>query len=363
MSTLQNGTILAAIGVTFGAVAAAGIFLYEKWLFKKYNLQVQCQKIIKLEQEVQALKLQERKRKRKSANANKNYALNTNNSTIVSTDNSIDIDTFSIAGTDIGDEFYDCLDDEESASVNESRESELINELKAELLKIDAEEKEFVDPKSVREAYNKLKHLAELHPDNVDVIWRFLRACKNHIDNISDKESQKKIIDEGLEACQSVLDVQNGDLHKWYATLVGINAESVSIGEKIKMACTYEKHLRLALILKPEDSFLHYLLGRYQYEIAGLPWLQRKMAAAYFSESLDASYEDAIQSFERAEQFARRPHLANSFYISQSYINIKEYTKGARLLQKICREPALTKDDENVQCESKLYLQKYSYYL
>lgn len=235
--------------------------------------------------------------------------------------------------------------------------------MKAELLKIDAEEKEFVDPKSVREAYNKLKHLAELHPDNVDVIWRFLRACKNHIDNISDKESQKKIIDEGLEACQSVLDVQNGDLHKWYATLVGINAESVSIGEKIKMACTYEKHLRLALILKPEDSFLHYLLGRYQYEIAGLPWLQRKMAAAYFSESLDASYEDAIQSFERAEQFARRPHLANSFYISQSYINIKEYTKGARLLQKICREPALTKDDENVQCESKLYLQKYSYYL
>lgn len=364
MSSLQNGTILAAIGVTFGAVAAAGMFLYQQWLFK-YNQQVLNQKIIDLEEEIQALRLQEtrQKWKRRSANANKKYAFNSNNSTIVSTDNSIDVDTFSTAGTDYSDEFYDCLDDEESASLYESRESEPINELEAELLEIDEEEEKFVDPKSVRETYNKLQHLAKLHPNNVDVIWRFLRACRNHVDNISDKETQKAIINKGLKACQSVLNVQNGELHKWYATLVGINAESESIGEKIKLAYTYEKHLRLALKLKPEDSFLHYLLGRYQYALAGLPWFQRKMAAAIFSEPPDASYEDAIQSFKRAEQYATKPHLANSFFLSKCYIDTKEYAKGARLLQKICQEPALTKDDKDVKYASKLFLRSYSHYL
>ncbi|KAK2585789.1 hypothetical protein KPH14_010394 [Odynerus spinipes] len=368
MSNLQSSTLIAAaIGVTVGFISVAGMFLYQQFLEKRqyrvrnHNLEIVNQRLSEVQAELEALRQQQnqQKRKRRSTATNKKYLVNSNDSTYVSTENDIDLDTFSTAGTDFGeDEFFDCSDSEGVISDVEPRASEPINELEAELMEIDAQEE--LEEKIEEDVYHKLQDLTKLHPNNVGVIWRFARACYNCMNHTSDVEHKKKIISEGLEACQQVIHVEDADLHKWYAILIGLHGEYLPVAEKIKNGYTFKNHVMIALNIRPKDSGLHYLLGRFKFEISNLTWFERKMAATFFSEPPSATYEDAIESFEQAEQFAIKPHLENRLFLSKAYIAISEYEKAVHWLNEICQQPAVTEEDQNVQSEAKKLLKTYS---
>ncbi|XP_047352730.1 regulator of microtubule dynamics protein 1-like [Vespa velutina] len=366
MSNLESSTLIAAaIGVTVGVISVAGMFLYQQFIEKRqykvrnHNLELVNQRIAELQEELEALR-QQQKRKKRSAAANRKHTLNSNDSTYVSTEN--DVDTFSTAGTDIADdEFFDCSDTEDATGDIELRESETIKLLEVELMKIRAQEK--TEEQIEEDVYYKLQELTKLHPNNVDIIWRFANACYTYINHFSNIEHKKKIISEGLEACEQIINVENADLHKWYAILIGLHGEYLPLAERIKNGSVFKNHVMTALKLRPKDSDLHHLLGRFRYEISNLTWIERKVATTFFSEPPNASYEEAIESFEQAEEFATEPHLENRLFLSKSYIAISNYEKAIYWLNEICQQTVVTKQDQNVQSEAKKLLQEYSSYL
>lgn len=373
MSNLESSTLIAAaIGVTAGVISVAGMFLYQQFLEKRqykvqsHNLEIVNQRISDLQAELDALK-QQQKRKRRSVIAKKKYGLNSNDSTYISTEN--DVDTFSTAGTDIGDdEFFDCSDSEAVIDVVgdvvgdvEPRDSGPINELEGELMKIDAQEEE--EEKFEEDTYYKLKNLTKLYPNNVGVIWRFARACYNYMNSSFDIEYKKKLINEGLEACQRVIDIEDADLHRWYVILIGLRSDHLSMIEKIKNSYLLKNRLMIALKISPKDSILLHILGRFKYEIASLNWYERKIAATFSPEPLTDTYEDAIESFEQAEKFATKPHLENRLFLGKAYIAINSFEKAVYWLNDVCQQSPITKEDQAAQSEAKELFQTYSSYL
>lgn len=89
----------------------------------------------------------------------------------------------------------------------------------------------------------------------------------------------------------------------------------------------------------------------------------KQVATTFFSEPPNASYEEAIESFEQAEEFAIEPNLENRLFLSKSYIAISKYEKAIYWLNEICEQQVVTKKDQNVQSEANELLQKYSSYL
>lgn len=47
--------------------------------------------------------------------------------------------------------------------------------------------------------------------------------------------------------------------------------------DKIKNGIVFKKYVELALEMQPDDFELHYLLGRFKYEIANLSWIEKKV--------------------------------------------------------------------------------------
>lgn len=366
MSNLESRALIAAaIGVTVGVISVAGMFFYQQFINKqKYqagnnSLEPVYQSLAKLQKEVEALR-QQQKRKKRSTSLNRKHALGSNDSTYVSTEN--DLDSYSTAGTDIADdEFFDCSDAEDGTEEIESRESTSINQLGIELMKIDAQEE--TEERNKDTAYYKLKELIELHPHNEDVIWRFARACYNCINNFTDIEHKNKIISEGLKACERVIDVEDADLHKWYAILIGIHGEYLPLAEKIKNGTVFKNHVIIALKIRPNDPDLHHLLGRFKYELSSLSWIERKLASTFFSEPPNASYEEAIESFEQAEELATQPHLENRLFLSKAYIATNNFEKAVYFLNDICLQSIVTKGEKNIQSEARRLLETYSKYL
>lgn len=66
------------------------------------------------------------------------------------------------------------------------------------------------------------------------------------------------------------LDKMNGDAHKWYGILKGMQNEFVPINQKIVIAMEFKKHIDIALKYKYNDYLLHHLLGRFKYEVRSI---------------------------------------------------------------------------------------------
>lgn len=84
----------------------------------------------------------------------------------------------------------------------------------------------------------------------------------------------------GIKACEKLLNVSNANLHKWCAILVGVHGDFLPITEKIKNGYRFKELVMEALEISPHDADLHYLLGRFKYEVASLSWIERRVCVS-----------------------------------------------------------------------------------
>lgn len=119
MSQLQTHLIAAAIGATIGVISVASVFIYQKILenkqgpMKNASLDEVNRRLMELQTELETLRVQQNQQRKKKL-IRKRVP---NDSTYTATDNDTDVDAFSTADTDIGDdEFFDCSDSENGIS-------------------------------------------------------------------------------------------------------------------------------------------------------------------------------------------------------------------------------------------------------
>ncbi|KAG7204893.1 hypothetical protein KM043_005291 [Ampulex compressa] len=363
MQPVQINLLAAVIGAAVGILTVAGVMFYENALRNKEHVLINSdldavnKRIAILQKELEALRVQQSKQRKRRKDISRKNASNDSTNTV--TDIDTDVDACSTAGTDIADdEFFDCSDSEGGAGDADIRIPEATNHLDLDFDAID----KFSEEEYGEKEYLKLQSLLNQYPDNVNVIWRFARSCYNYTVFLSDAELKQKLLCEGIKACEPVLSVQNAELHKWYAILIGLNGDYLPVADRIKNGYNFNQHIKIALELKPDDAHIYYLLGRFQYEVSSLSWLEKKIAAALYSELPNASYEEAIKNFEEAEKLMREPRIDNRLYLSKSYIAVNEYQKALDLLDKTLEMPAMNLADEEFHREVKALLKKYSHY-
>lgn len=201
-----------------------------------------------------------------------------------------------------------------------------------------------------------------MYPDSIDIVWRYARSCYKYSNCTTDVNVRKAVICAGIDACEKLLATSNADLHKWCGILVGVNGDFLPIAEKIKNGYRFKEHVMKALEIRPNDADLHHLLGRFSYEVANLGWIERKIAATLFSEPPSASYEDAIDSFQKAEDFSIEVNLENRLFLSKCYIALGNYEPACQLLEKICDLSVTSENNERIQSDARQLLDKYSRY-
>lgn len=244
----------------------------------------------------------------------------------------------SAVGTDYeSDEFYD-LSSEESGAEDTTKKDELEKNLQELDPKLDGDEEE------VRDALQTLRNLFVDHPAHTGVYWRFAKACHRLSELITDNNEKWKLITEGLEHCDRALnDDKSAHAYKWYAILIGSRSTlQSSTKDKIKDGHQFKEHLDRALEIDPSDWTLHYLYGRFQFEVAGLSWLERTAASTLFAEPPVGSYEEAITSFRRAEQLSPQPWKENRLLLAKSYLALSNYQQTVKWLRNAMDAPTVS---------------------
>ena len=76
----------------------------------------------------------------------------------------------------------------------------------------------------------------------------------------------------------------------------------------------------------------------------------------------NATYEDAIPHFEKAEKLSKKPHHENKLLLGKSYIAVGKYQEAVSWLSQVHEIPANTDEESQIQNEAKKLLEKYSEY-
>ncbi|XP_011310824.1 regulator of microtubule dynamics protein 1 [Fopius arisanus] len=366
MSNLQNPHVVAvALGATIGVISAASLFIYQKVMEHKErttmmnNLESVNRRVSELQVELENLRVQQNQlRAKKSKNSNRKRVTSSASLYSVGTEN--EIDAVSVTETDLDDEFYDCSDDElTTVDFELNGTAGIMLELTSQLDTLDEkiEKSEFLE-----EVLCDLRALAIFHEDNVDVAWRLARACFKNAADLTDTSRQDALVLEGMKICEKILEMEHVEVHKWYALLVGLRSEYLPTKEKLKAGKVFEKHLNRALAMTPHDPVLNHLLGRFQYAVSNLSWIERKVCATLFGEAPTSTFEEAIKSLERAEGQMRAPDLENKYFLGQAYLQVKAYRKGVELLTQIHDLQPKNKKQEKMQAEAQRLVSKYSSY-
>ncbi|XP_044737967.1 regulator of microtubule dynamics protein 1-like [Chrysoperla carnea] len=347
-----------------GLVTAASVLIIDYFKQEKRRM-IMSQEYNKLSAELAHLRqeldlLREQQLNRKSQNGGvirRRRAKTNETASSVGTESDAYI---SAVGTDYeSDEFYDLSSDEENDfDVNKSKYSEL------EKMLVELDRKLDGDEDDVRSALRTLRDLFTQYPEHTGVYWRFAKACHRLSECISDTKEKWKLIDEGLEYCDRALNHdKSAHAHKWYAILIGSRSTlQTSTKEKINDGHTFKEHLDKALKIDPKDWTLHYLYGRFQFEVAGLSWLERTAASTLFAEPPQGSYEEAINSFHEAENLSPNPWKENRLLLGKSYLALSNYQQAVKWLRNARDAPTVSLSDKIADEEINKLLDKYESY-
>ncbi|XP_051879849.1 regulator of microtubule dynamics protein 1 isoform X2 [Pristis pectinata] len=203
----------------------------------------------------------------------------------------------------------------------------------------------------------KLYHLLIEHKNstNGELLWRLARASRDLAQLKSTTlEKKRQLTYEALEFAEKALEENELSFaaHKWYAICISDVGDYEGIKAKIANAYVIKEHFQKAIELNPKDATSIHLMGLWCFTFSEMPWIQQKIAAAFFATPPSSSYEEALQYFDKAEEAEPNFYSKNLLMLGKTYMKLKNEKLALLWLTKARDYPARNEEDKQVQKEA-----------
>ena len=169
-----------------------------------------------------------------------------------------------------------------------------------------------------------------------DVLWKLARSDIDRGMIAPDDEKPRWFSSsEGLARRCVALYPDSSEAHFFLAVAIGQMTKVVGGKRRIELSKDVQREAEATLSLDPNHAGAMHILGRWNYEVAGIGWLTKVAAkVVYGGAPPGASYENAKEWFERA--IAIRPDMPlNRLWLGETLIKLDDYT-GAREQLQMC---------------------------
>lgn len=193
------------------------------------------------------------------------------------------------------------------------------------------------------------------------VLWRLARICKD-IGSVAGarggaagKTKERELLTEGMKHATAALDADDEDFatHKWYAIMVSLTSGFEGTKATIQKSFVCKLHFEKAIELNPSDATSRHLLGLWYYEVAGLSWTMRKVAAAIFAEPPTGTYAEAKEHFASAESIEPGFYVKNRLMLGKCCLQLNDKAGASSWFEKALELPTSTVDDEQAITEAR----------
>ncbi|KRZ26442.1 Regulator of microtubule dynamics protein 1 [Trichinella pseudospiralis] len=215
------------------------------------------------------------------------------------------------------------------------------------------------DSYMIDELYEYLRKATE-RKRHVELMWRLARVtcekgklCHNSEERVIFFAEAMEYINEALKTNSEISAV-----HKWYAILLDYNGSGASTEVRVENAKEMKNHLDRALELNPLDATSWYILGMWFYSFSDLPWYQRKLCSLLYRELPGATFQAALDCFQRAELISPNFYSQNLLMLGKTYLKMNHIELAKHYLNRTLQFKVVTVDDQRAHDEAELLLKK-----
>ncbi|PRP84383.1 hypothetical protein PROFUN_08248 [Planoprotostelium fungivorum] len=201
--------------------------------------------------------------------------------------------------------------------------------------------------KKVEDAKMLLENASQ-HTNDPELSWRL---SKTYFDlsetKPEDNQWRQQWLQKGREVASSALEEhpEHQALHKWMAFNTSGLTPLQPRDEKIKSAFDVKKHAEEAARLNPLDADVHYLLGRWKYNVASVGWMERMAAKLP-----QTDYREALQDLQKAERL-NGSMLRNNIFLGDTFLALSDRGEAKRCYEKALSLPTSNEMDKKMRQE------------
>ncbi|XP_053688230.1 regulator of microtubule dynamics protein 1-like [Sabethes cyaneus] len=208
-----------------------------------------------------------------------------------------------------------------------------------------------------QETYDVLRKFSE--PDKFGIKWRLARVLYK-LSKTVPSPKKEEMIRQGFQLATEALVVNDNDFatHKWYSILLDAKSSLDGIKERVLQLENVKLHIRKAVELNPCDSNSWFVLGKFYYGLAELPWYQKKIVSTVFATPLAGTFEEALECFEKAESIKPNFYSPNHLMLGKAYQALKKTDKAKEFLTLAANVTVHNEDEREAKEEATKLLQK-----
>lgn len=161
---------------------------------------------------------------------------------------------------------------------------------------------------------------------------------------------QKDLVARGLACAQQAVkdDPTNATAHASVAVCYAKSCSLVDVKTELAYSRLFKQEAEKAIALDSRQDVAYYLLGRWNYGIAGAGFLARAYVKIVYGGLPQASYQDALINFKRACELAP-DRILNHIGLAMAYEAVGEKKSEIEELQKCCTLKPLGPEDVEAQ--------------
>lgn len=208
-------------------------------------------------------------------------------------------------------------------------------------------------------AFHKYREILKLHPANVFSLIRCSELCSR----IGKRQRDNKHRDDYYEAAKIYaegavkLDPANSDANCVMAIALGRTALTKSGKEKIATAKEIKRYIDISLKSNPQNYKAWHVLGKWNYEISNLGFIERTAAKILFGGMPPASMQDAIVAFEKVRSIAPW-FILNYIEMAKAYKVAGQKNKAVLAINEMYLQKNSSEDDPFIKEEGKKLLKE-----
>jgi len=197
-----------------------------------------------------------------------------------------------------------------------------------------------------------------------DIVWRTARAHYDQAGETADAAQKERLAMRGVALAEEALkmDPSSPFGYKWTAITLSQAGDFKGTKEKIEDAKRIRELADKAIELKPGDTALLHLIGRWCFTFADMGWVTKKLASAIFASPPTSTYEEALSYFVLAEEAAPKGEPnnfpLNSLWTGRMYLKTNNKAKAKEMFQRAVDVQPKSEAGRKVQAEAQEELKK-----
>lgn len=207
---------------------------------------------------------------------------------------------------------------------------------------------ETYEEKQALELYNQI---LQENPDDYEALWRSSFLYSRIGNRLEDEDDQEEYYNKGIDLAERALKIDSTDTQSNFVMAVAMGRKALISGARDRVAASRDikKFADRALQYDSTHAGAWHVLGRWNFKIANLSWLERTAANTLFGGIPgDASNDKAAEYIKKAIELNDNSVLYY-YDLAKIYEEMGREEQAVSACQRSQDVPNLTPDDEQIK--------------